>query len=92
MTPSINPEIDALLTHQPEVLQMPRNEQIQLVCNIIDRHIHQGYELYERGEKFEQYLQEQLQKINLPQPDEAFLMQKMREMYAKPVENHNKAI
>ena len=92
MTPSINPEIDALLTHQPEVLQMPRNEQIQLVCNIIDRHIHQGYELYERGEKFEQYLQGQLQKINLPQPDEAFLMQKMREMYAKPVENHNKAI
>ena len=92
LTPSINPEIDKLIAEQPEVLQLPRNEQIQLVGNIIDKHIHQAYEIYERGEKFEQYLQGQLQKINLPNKDEVFLMQKMHEMYAKPVENHNKAI
>lgn len=92
LTPSINPEIDKLIAEQPEVLQLPRNEQIQLVGNIIDKHIHQAYEVYERGEKFEQYLQGQLQKINLPHKDEVFLMQKMHEMYAKPVENHNKAI
>lgn len=92
LTPSINPEIDKLIAEQPEVLQLPRNEQIQLVGNIIDKHIHQAYEVYERGEKFEQYLQGQLQKINLPNKDEVFLMQKMHEMYAKPVENHNKAI
>ncbi|MBO4361681.1 MAG: 1-acyl-sn-glycerol-3-phosphate acyltransferase [Paludibacteraceae bacterium] len=92
LTPSINPEIDELIARQPEVLEMPRNEQIQLVCTLIDKHIHQGYELYERGERFEQYLQGQLQKIHLPQRDDVFLMQKMHEMYAKPIENYNNAI
>ena len=91
LTPSINPEIDELIAKQPEVLQLPRNEQIQLVCNMIDRHIHQGYELYERGEKFEQYLQDQLRKIHLPNKDEAFLMDKMHEMYDMPVQNYYKA-
>ena len=91
LTPSINPEIDELIAKQPEVLQLPRNEQIQLVCNMIDRHIHQGYELYERGEKFEQYLQGQLRKIHLPNKDEAFLMDKMHEMYNMPVQNYYKA-
>ena len=91
LTPSINPEIDELLERQPEVLQLPRNEQIQLVCTIIDRHIHQGYELYERGEKFEKYLQGQLEKIHLPNKDEAFLMQKLHEMYEMQVINYKKA-
>lgn len=92
LTPTINREIDELLAKQPEVLELSRNEQIQMVCNLIDKHIHQAYEIYERGEKFEQYLQGQLAKIHLPEKDEAFLMQKMHEMYAKPVENHNKAL
>jgi len=92
LTPTINREIDELLKTQPALLNAPRNEQIQAVCTLIDRHIHQGYEMYERGEEFEQYLQGQLEKIHLPQKDEAFLMQKMHEMYAKPVENYNKAL
>ncbi len=92
LTPTINREIDELLANQPEVRELSRNEQIQMVCGLIDRHIHQAYEIYERGEKFEQYLQGQLAKIHLPEKDEAFLMQKMHEMYAKPVENHNKAL
>lgn len=92
LTPTINREIDELLANQPEVRELSRNEQIQMICNLIDRHIHQAYEIYERGEKFEQYLQGQLAKIHLPEKDEAFLMQKMHEMYAKPVENHNKAL
>lgn len=92
LTPTINREIDQLLTTQPALRDAPRNEQIQAVCTLIDRHIHQGYEMYERGEQFEQYLQGQLEKIHLPQKDEAFLMQKMHEMYAKPVENYNKAL
>ena len=92
LTPTINREIDELLANQPEVRELSRNEQIQMVCNLIDRHIHQAYEIYERGEKFEQYLQGQLAKIHLPEKDDAFLMQKMHEMYAKPVENHNKAL
>lgn len=92
LTSTINREIDELLAKQPDVLELSRNEQIQMVCNLIDKHIHQAYEIYERGEKFEQYLQGQLAKIHLPEKDEAFLMQKMHEMYAKPVENHNKAL
>ena len=92
LTPTINREIDELQKTQPALLNAPRNEQIQAVCTLIDRHIHQGYEMYERGEEFEQYLQGQLEKIHLPQKDEAFLMQKMHEMYAKPVENYNKAL
>lgn len=92
LTPTINREIDELLKTQPALRDAPRNEQIQAVCTLIDRHIHQGYEMYERSEQFEQYLQGQLEKIHLPQKDEAFLMQKMHEMYAKPVENYNKAL
>jgi len=92
MTPSINPEIDELIAKQPEVLNLPRNEQIQLVCNMIDKHIHQGYELYERGEKFEAYLRGQLEKINLPNKDEAFLMEKLHDMYDVQVQNYRKAM
>jgi len=92
LTPSINPEIDELIAKQPEVLDLPRNEQIQLVCNMIDRHIHQGYELYERGETFEAYLRGQLEKINLPNKDEAFLMEKLHDMYAIQVQNYRKAV
>ncbi|MBR0310051.1 MAG: 1-acyl-sn-glycerol-3-phosphate acyltransferase [Paludibacteraceae bacterium] len=92
MTPSINSDIDQLIAHHPEVLTQSRNEQIQTVCAIIDRHIHQAYEVYDRGEKFEAYLQQQLQKINLPHRDDAFLMQKMHEMYEMPMINHQKSL
>ena len=92
LTPSINREIDEMLKQHPELRTQPRNEQIQAVCTIIDRHIHLGYEIYERGEAFEQYLQKQLEKIHLPNKDDAFLLQKMHEMYAKPVENYYAAI
>lgn len=92
LTPTINRELDELLAAHPEVREMSRNEQIQAVCTLIDKHIHQAYEIYERGEKFEQYLQGQLQKIHLPNKDDAFLMQKMHEMYEMPVINHQKAV
>lgn len=92
LTPTINREIDALLVEHPELREVPRNEQIQAVCNLIDKHIHQAYEIYERGEKFEQYLQGQLEKIHLPEKDDAFLMQKMHEMYEMPMINHRKSL
>ena len=91
LTPSINPEIDALLAEKPEVRKLPRNEQIQLVCEMIDRHIHQGYEVFLRGRMFEEYLKGQLEKIHLPNKDEDFLMQKMHEMYEMPMINRRKA-
>ena len=36
LTPSINPEIDALLAAHPEYRELPFNDQVQHVCNIID--------------------------------------------------------
>lgn len=42
-------------------------------------------------ERFEQYLQTQLQRIQLPNPDHTFLKHKMLEMYANPLYNYLKA-
>jgi len=40
---------------------------------------------------FEKYLEKQIQKIDLPEPDENFLMKKLLEMYANPLINYNLA-
>ena len=41
--------------------------------------------------RFEQYLQRQLDKINIPNKDEAFLRERMLTMYANPVRNYRAA-
>lgn len=92
LTPSINPEIDQMLATHPEYRELPYNEQIQHVCNIIDRHIHQGYEIYERGTEFEAYVDSRIAKVELPNKDEAFLREKIIEMYHFPVINHQKSL
>lgn len=48
-----------------------------------------SYSMDER-EKFVNYLQQQLNKIDLPNKDEAFLRNKMLEMYANPLKNKQK--
>jgi hypothetical protein len=92
LTPSINHDIDRALIENPSLLQLSRNEQIQFVCNLIDQHIHAAYEIYERGEKFDQYIEGQLAKINLSNKDEDFLRQKLYEMYDNQVKNYEKAL
>ena len=92
LTPSINPEIDALLTAHPELREANTHDQLQSVCDIIDRHIHQGYEIFERGTDFEAYIEGQLKKINIPNKDEIFLREKLYEMYSNPVKNHQIAV
>jgi hypothetical protein len=42
-------------------------------------------------EQFLDYLQQQLNKIELPDKDEPFLRKKMLEMYANPLKNKQKA-
>lgn len=42
----------------------------------------------EEEKRFEDYLQSQLQRIDLPEPDHTFLTQKMLEMYANPLYNY----
>lgn len=88
MTPSINHWLNE---HEQELKNLPRNEQAALVAARIDYQIHYNYECYERGEAFEQYLQGQLDKIDIPNKDEAFLMEKLREMYSNPIINYEKS-
>lgn len=91
LTPSINKEIDQALATHPELRTLSRNEQIQFVCQLIDRHIHLGYEIYERGEAFDQYIESRLQLIHLSNKDTDYLRERLYEMYNYPVLNYNKA-
>ncbi|MCR4665641.1 MAG: acyltransferase [Paludibacteraceae bacterium] len=88
ITPSLNHWLDA---HKSELEAMNRNEQVQAVAKRIDYQIHIGYEIYERGEDFEEYLRGQLAKIDMPDKDEAYLMERLREMYQNPVLNYEAA-
>jgi len=91
LTPSINKEIDQALAAHPELRTLSRNEQIQFVCQLIDRHIHLGYEIYERGEAFDQHIESRLQLIHLSNKDTDYLRERLYEMYNYPVLNYNKA-
>lgn len=91
LTPSINPEIEALLANEPEWRTAPIHDQLQRVCDIIDRHIHQGYEIFNRGTEFDAYIESRLAMIDIPNKDEAFLRDKLYEMYNNPVINYKKA-
>ena len=80
LTPSINPEIEALLADEPEWRTAPIHEQLQRVCDIIDR-----------GTEFDAYIESRLAMIDIPNKDEAFLRDKLYEMYNNPVINYKKA-
>ena len=90
LTPSINPEIDAMLAEHPEYRELSSHDQLQHVCDIIDRHIHQGYEIFDRGTDFEAYIESRIAKIDIPNKDEDFLREKLYEMYNNPVINYRK--
>ncbi len=90
LTPSINPEIDAMLAEHPEYRELSQHEKEELIGNLIDRHIHAAYELYPRGTEFDSYLQSRQAMIEIPNKDEAFLHEKLVEMYTNPVKNHNR--
>ena len=92
LTPSINPEIDAMLAAHPEYREEPHSEQLQHICDLIDRHIHRGYEIFERGTDFDAYIESRIAKIDIPAKDEAFLRKKLFEMYNNPVINYRKSL
>ena len=92
LTPSINHDIDQLLTLHPDILDKSRNEQIQYVCQIIDQHIHAAYEIYPRGKEFDAYIDSRLQMIHLSNKDESYLRERLYEMYNYPVLNYEKAV
>lgn len=89
-TPSINGWIDA---NEEELRTMNRNQQIDAICRQIDHQIHANYEDYDRtSSEFEAYLKSRLALINIPNKDEAFLMDKLHEMYNNPVINKQAAL
>jgi hypothetical protein len=92
LTPSINHAIDKALSEHPELREQSRNEQIQFVCQLIDHQLHSAYEIYDRDENFDQYIQSRINLIHLSQKDTDFLREKLYEMYNNPVENHKKAL
>ena len=80
------------MAKNPALRDMSRNEQIQEVCEIIDHHIHAAYEMYERGEAFDAYIESRLQLINLSNKDTDFLRDRLYEMYNYPVINHERVV
>lgn len=92
LTPSINHDIDRALIENPELRNLSRNEQIQFVCGLIDQHIHSAYEIYPRGKEFDKYIDSRMQLIHLSNKDDAFLRERLYEMYNYPVVNYNKAL
>ena len=89
---------------------VPRNQFLDQVAQIIDKHIFKGYRIYPcnhialdmlRGdnaqaqnyseadkEAFQTYLDGQLAKINIPNPDWDYLRERILTMYANPLINH----
>lgn len=82
---------------------LSKNDILREAALIIDRHIHRGYRLawtntaalaiLEGGadQKMEDYIQSRIKLINIPDRDDAFLRERMLEMYANPAINHRKA-
>lgn len=87
MTPSINRWLDTV-----DLSSLPHNAQVEAVAKQIDKQIHSAYEIFPRGTEFEAYLQNQLSKVTIPNKDDAFLMDKLHEMYNNPIINHQLAI
>ena len=88
---------------------IPRNQFLDQVAKIIDRHIFEGYRIYpcnrialdmlrgdnaeasnytpEQKQAFQTYLDGQLAKIDIPNPDWDFLRERILTMYANPLIN-----
>lgn len=88
---------------------VPRNQFLDQVAQIIDRHIFMGYRIYpcnrialdmlrgdnaeasnytpEEKQAFQTYLDRQLAKIDIPNPDWDFLRERILTMYANPLIN-----
>ena len=92
----------------------PRNQYLDQVEAIIDKHIFKGYKIYPsnrialdmlRGDNaqsayytdkdkrsFEKYLEGQLRKISIPNPDWNYLKERILTMYANPLINQLSAM
>lgn len=109
LTPSINSEL-AQIGAETSV----RNEQVTAVANVIDRHIHQHYYIFNNQRiaydmllhtnrfegvysaaekaKFEHYIAQQIERIEVENKDVAFLQERLLQMYANPLINQLNAL
>ena len=85
ITPSINHWLDQ---NEEQLRSLNRNQQLRAIAERVDYQIHSSYEIYERGNDFDRYIEQQLQKIQIPDKDTAFLREKLYEMYSNPVKNY----
>ena len=85
LTPSIN---HWLHQHFAQLSEMPVNDALQKVADQIDHQIHYNYEIFSADPIFEEYIEQQLSKINIPNKDMVFLREKMLEMYNNPKINY----
>ena len=92
LTPSINHDIDRMLEKFPYYKGLPIKDQIDHLCFLIDQHIFRGYEIFPRGTEFDDYIESRLAKIDIPNRDEAFLRERLYEMYKNPEINHRKSL
>ena len=83
---------------------MPKQELFTAIAQHIDHEIHRHYRLYDinlvaagmdKDDKhvaeFNTYVESQLRKVELEEPDMPFLREKIRQMYANPAINKAKA-
>ncbi|MBO4665268.1 MAG: hypothetical protein J5612_00165, partial [Paludibacteraceae bacterium] len=88
-TPSINHWMDA---NKAVLEAMQKNDQIRAIAEQIDRQIFAGYEIYPRGMEFDMYIENRIAMIDIPNKDEAYLREKLYEMYNNPVRNHEEVV
>lgn len=85
LTPSIN---SWLRTHRDELCSLNVNDALQKVAERIDYQIHYNYEIFDQDALFDEYIEQQLDKISIPNRDMPFLKEKMLELYTNPKKNY----
>lgn len=99
--PCINEWLDTL---DPDT---PKTGLFDIVAKHIDEEIHKNYRIYpineealsylDNSDKYalktsNEYIEQQLKKINIDNPDRKFLRERILTMYANPLRNHNAAV
>ena len=69
----------------------------RMVAEHIDREIHKNYRIYDINRdavagKANEYIESRIKMVDVENPDEAFLREKITSMYANPLKNYEKAI
>ena len=86
---------DWLDTLDPETIE--KSDIFRIVAEHIDHEIHKNYRIYDINRdalagKTNKYIESRIKMVDVENPDEAFLREKITIMYANPLKNYEKAI